>query len=89
MGFLGFSVWWDEHPEAQINWQRKLLWTVAQHSVKPENVELRRNCGGHSAPRLFGLGEQRAEKDRFRWHRRQAELDSGRGHLHVGRQDIV
>ena len=55
-----------------------------------ECVELRRNCGGHSAPRLFGLGEQRAEKDRFRWHRRQAELDSARrGHLHVGRQDIV
>ena len=57
----------------------------ATFSEAGECVELRRNCGGHSAPRLFGLGEQRAEEDRFHWHRRQAELDSGRGHLHVGR----
>ena len=33
-----------------------------------ECVELRRNCCGHAAPRLFGLGEQRAEKDRSHWH---------------------
>ena len=39
--------------------------TMAQHSVKPENVW----NGGHSALRLFGLGEQRAGKDRFPWHR--------------------
>ena len=38
MDLLDFPVWWDEHAEAQINLQRKLLWTMAQHSVKPENV---------------------------------------------------